>query len=517
MRRAQEVSGASVLSYRGQTLQRCVLKRNKGRPVSKPVSRGVFLAVASLIAVALAGCSGPYASELEPDRAIGTIGGEAGEKGRWVFNAAGEAINASGLPEVLGNYRLTGFDGPEPNIGITSSGKVFISAMDNVITKVDDRRWEVVYQFDPVFGDGGPSDTGDPMLWVDPHTDIIYNSHMYPSLVCMAVAWSKDDGETWTTNENSCTVTGLDHQKFASNIPGPTTPPVVGDPSHETVLYQCYQRAAADEGTVPNTPTGFTTHCNMSFDGGETWPYETTSAVSLPGLCGGINGHPAPAPDGTMVVPLTRSCDGLYVSVSTDSGFTWTVRPGPKSVGAHSIDPDVAFTPDGTMYAIWRGDDMITYLARSSDLGLTWEGPWSVTAPGLTSTVFQAISAGDDGRIAMAYLGTDDASGDPSFVGKDTDWHLYMVSSSDADAEVPTFDVVQVTPENDPVQHGCVWLYGGGGGPDQCRNMLDFIDSAVHPDGTFHVAFTKGCQSCDSDQRTRTASLAVLDGFSLYE
>ncbi len=478
------------------------------------MSRGVLLAVACLLTVGLAGCGGPYASDLLPDRPSGAGAAEPNE--RWVIDAAGNVLDAADLPNLTAGFRLTGYSGPEPTLGITSSGNIFMAALDDVIRK-GDRGWDKVLEFSPTFGDGGV-ETGDPMLWVDPVTDIVYSSHMFPSLVCMTVSWSADEGETWEHNEASCTVSGLDHQKFASGLPGPTTPPLVATGDHPTVLYQCYQRAAGgDESLVPSTPTGFTTHCNMSFDGGRSWPYETTSAVRLPGLCGGINGHPASAPDGTMVVPLTRACDGLYVSVSTDSGFTWTVRPGPKSVGAHSIDPDVTFTPDGTMYAIWRGSDMITYLARSTDLGLTWDGPWSVTAPHLTSTVFQVISSGDDGRIAMAYLGTDDATGDPSFVHNETIWHLYMVRSDNADSDNPTFDIVQVTHEDDPVQHGCVWLYGGSGGEDNCRNMLDFIDSAVHPDGGFHVAFTKGCLGCTNNDRANIAAHAVLEGFSLYE
>jgi hypothetical protein len=427
----------------------------------------------------------------------------------------------------LPQFKLTGHLGAEPNMGITKAGNIYISSYDHVVTPADESmrlKWKAVYEFEPELGTGG-TETADPMLWVDPVTDRIFASHMFPALICMAVAWSDDDGATWTKNEESCTLPGLDHQKFFTALPGPAAPPLAGD-AYPTVAFQCYQRyfhpsmleLPDPTGVIAAAPAigGYTTHCNISYDGGATWPAETVSALDLPtGSCGGINGHPAGAADGTIAVPLARGCDGLYVSISLDSGLTWTVRNGPKEVGAESIDPDIAFTPDGALYALWRGTDHITYLARSGDTGLTWAGPWRVTPPHLTSTVFQAINVGDDGRVAMAFLGTNGTSFEPSLAPNGTRWHLYIATTEDGDSADPTFDVVQVTPESNPVQTGCVWLYGGG---NPCRNMLDFIDSAVHPDGTFYVTFTKGCGAgCTADEdKTSNTAVAWLPAWSLY-
>lgn len=478
-------------------------------PGPRVLMRTGLVALLLLPAVALAGCTGEFAGDLEP-----LPPPERPPVPRWTFDAGSsdELPRSEGLP-LKGQYRLTGFQGAEPNLGITSIGSVFMTSFDDTLRWVPgEGRWQSVYEFEPSSATPGETHTADPMLWVDPVTDRIYSSHMFPAIVCMAVSWSDNDGADWTTNEASCTIPGLDHQKFFSAPPGPLAPPVAGL-QYPTVAYQCYQRVAGTEETG-YLASGFATFCNLSYDGGETWPAETLSAARLPaGSCGGINGHPAFAPDGTVVVPITRGCDGLYISVSQDSGLTWTVRPGPTSVGADSIDPDVTFGPDGSLYAVWRGSDMLLYLARSADLGLTWDGPWRISPPHVTSTVFQVAAAADNGGLAFGFLGTADWDGDPSLAPEGTIWHLYLGATQDAAAETPRVTVVQATVEGDPAQNGCVWLNGGG---NPCRNMLDFIDAALHPDGTFYVAWTKGCnEGCISDDdKSSMTAIAWLDGWS---
>jgi hypothetical protein len=492
-------------------------KRGNAPPglMAVPVALRLVLTVCCAgLASGLAGCfGGEYAGDLAPEAPPAPP-----PVGRWTFEAGtDEVLPRDAGPAIRGQYRLTGFLGAEPNLGITADGTLFMSSYDDVIRwRPSERGWESVYEFEPAGQSGPPGgvDTADPMLWVDAVTDRVYASHMFPAIVCMALAWSDDVGERWATNEQSCTLPGLDHQKFFTAPPGPLAPPIAGM-AYPTVAYQCFQRVA---GTEPTgfLLSGFATFCNMSYDGGRTWPAETLSAARLPvASCGGVNGHPASAADGTVVVPITLGCDGLYVSVSTDSGLTWTVREGPKSVGAQSIDPDVSFAPDGTLHALWRGDDQLLYLARSGDLGQTWQGPWRVSPPHVTGTVFQVVAAGDDGRLAFAFLGTEDWDGDPSDAPDETVWHVYAGVTDDATASPPVVTVTRVTAENDPVQIGCVWLRGGG---HPCRNMLDFIDAAVHPDGTFYVAFTKGCnEGClSADDRSSMTAVAWLTGWGLH-
>ncbi len=39
--------------------------------------------------------------------------------------------------------------------------------------------------------------------------------------------------------------------------------------------------------------------------------------------------------------------------MSRDSGLTWTVVPGPETDDPQALDPEVAFTPDGTFYVAY--------------------------------------------------------------------------------------------------------------------------------------------------------------------
>jgi hypothetical protein len=93
--------------------------------------------------------------------------------------------------------------------------------------------------------------------------------------------------------------------------------------------------------------------------------------------------------------------------------------------------------------------------------------------------------AGDDGRAALAFLGTTTAGDDQaaSFAGV---WHLYVATTTDGGTSWSLNDVTG----SDPVQRGCIWL---GGGSNQCRNLLDFMDASVTRDGRIVVAFADGC------------------------
>lgn len=449
-------------------------------------------------------------------------------------------------PSLTPRYVNTGESGPEPNIGVTSTGTIFVTAANEVLRSRDrGASWEIVYDYqmlDPVPTGIG---TQDPSLWVDPTTERVWVSHLYleehplgPRDVtagCFNIAWSDDEGDSWIQRDGACVTPRVDHQKIVAGPPGPEPNPFVDTAAHPSVAYMCYNDRLRTEADQPSQ-----TSCIMSYDGGFTFPLKTEALDGASG-CGGAAGHPAIAPDGTIVVPASYHC-GPEVAVSRDSGLTWTVRAVPPGAGAtDSLDPDVAFDADGTLYMIWRDGDHWTQLARSDDLGETWVGPWNVTAPGLTSTRFHVLSAGDDGRVAMAYLGTEmprgttwtDADGEQqSWVGAPSDappealWHLYVVMLEDDGSEEPVLTSRQMTPDADPVQKGCVSLDGQG--ERHCRNLFDFIDSSVAPDGTFYVSYSDGCTARNEcagrvngvdelDARDTEAAVAWLEGWSLLE
>lgn len=425
--------------------------------------------------------------------------------------------------------------GPEPNIGITSSGAIFTSAFSTVMRSLDGgATWEAVHTHSiPVVADTA-GDNNDPMLWVDPWTDTVYNAPMFPILLCASIYASTDDGANWpATPTPACGDAPFDHQKLASGPKGPGLNPLADAGLHPTVLYLCYNGIAL-------------TNCMASYDGGRTWPINRPTIVNTVGMAipqenptalspcfSGQNGHPTVSYEGVVAFLRTWSCTQPVLTYSTDSGLTWNNVPGPGFPGgpsdflttanAHSIDPEVAFTPDGTMYVLFQSWNHHAYVARTSNLGASWEGPWDVTPPGTGSTVFAALAAGDDGRIAMAFLAAN-ATGSSVSVPETTRWHLHIVTSEDAASDDPTFVAYQATPDADPVQIGQVHQGGGVNEPD--RNLLDFIDGAVAPDGTFYVSFTDGCTTFNecsmqplanqtAAYRGSSGAVAWLKGWSL--
>jgi hypothetical protein len=219
------------------------------------------------------------------------------------------------------------------------------------------------------------------------------------------------------------------------------------------------------------------------------------------------------------------------IYTTEDSGVTWQKHVMPnQTVGQVEIDPDITVTPDGTAYVVFRGKDQHTYMAYSKDKWTTWSQPFRVSPPDQTLNVFTGITSGDNGRIAIHYLGTRDAQekeATPSNATGGSIWHSFISWSHNADSENPIFHTIQTTPNEDPIQIGCVWLNGGGGGPYRCRNLLDFIDLTADKYGRAYAVSTDGCtprSDCTADIYTanyqshdREAALLVQDfGYSLY-
>ncbi len=493
------------------------------------MNRSLGLPALLFLTAALAGCvqSDAFAPRSQE---ISTFGGS------WTFadpilhDAAGNVLDVS----VLGEGGHAGLswenlprgvevelptEGAEPNIGVTSDGSVFVTNLERVHRSRDQgQTWEMVLDFRTPPGNAVDDyfNTADPMIWVDPATDRIFTNHMHPGLLCTYMYISDDGGDTWIDRPASCATPSLDHQKIMTSSHGPSSPFAL-NPVYPSVLYLCVNKIQLG------------TWCAASHDGGLNYAYDNMVKGPDPG-CGALNGHPAPYPDGTVVVafPLTPSdfCDKpLTVALTEDDGLTWTVRDtcAPDYYNVE-VDADITVTPDGTAYLLFRHDDHQQYVARTTDKFQTCD-VFRVSPPDLTLTRFTAITSGDDGSIAMSYIGTthpQDKDATPSDAIGGTAWHAYVTHSFNADADEPLFLTQRVTPDQDPIQIGCAWEGGGGGGPKQCRNMLDFIDMVSDAEGRYYVAMTDGCvirngcagdgQSAEYQSRDRQTVVLVQSG-----
>jgi hypothetical protein len=402
--------------------------------------------------------------------------------------------------------KLLGTRGGEPNIGVTSKGSIFITSGDFVMKSTDKGdTWTRSYEFGNVHNNATPQTrdpvrNSDPMLWVDPVTDRVFAPFMWPTLLCAEGVWSDDDGATWFDRPMDCGLPVNDHQKLATGPYTMDSPLLPLKGSYPNVVYFCYNKLVS-------------TNCAVSTDGGLSFPLDNVVTMD----CGGINGHPTAAPNGTVFIGLSEGCADTYVARSFDNGMSWELlKLHTDGLGQAEADPEVAVTPDGTSYYFWRAtEDHRVYVVRSADAFSSITKPFLVSPPDVTSTRFVAMDAGDDGKLAFAYLGTRDSDARAGEVNDLARWHLFMTFTTDAEAAEPTFTTVQVTPADDPVQVGYQWESGGG---DPGRNLLDFIDLVIAKDGRAYAAFTDGCtKDCAGSatatkfqSRARDTALAVM-------
>ncbi|MFO1532631.1 MAG: sialidase family protein [Thermoplasmatota archaeon] len=439
--------------------------------------------------------------------------------GAMVFQADGETVVPVPLPAAFGSgMRVasvsTGFHGAEPNVGITAKGNVFVSAYESILRSTDEGgTWVEVHHM-------GLGQTFDPMLWVDVPTGRVYSIHIYPDKTCSTLIYS-DDADvaqpTWREIPLRCPSLVVDHEKLATGPPAGALAPVGGLMPFPRLVSLCYNKLSS-------------THCAMSLDGGLSYPMDNQvdatpggAAPGTPANCGGLNGHQTHGSDGTIYLPYGYDCRKGRLAVSTDGGVTWTRHAFDEA--ELELDPEVTVTPDGTAYYLYRGTDQAMHILRSTDRFASHDGPFRVSPPEVKGTVFAGLTSGSDGRIAVAYLGTTDTDAGPDDAGPATVWNLYAGMSLDAGAAAPTFVTVRVNPADDPVQRGAICHSKECKAGD--RNLLDFIDLSVGPDGRFWASFADGCTSAAcrtagqrdaATSRDDTATVAwLLDGPSLLK
>lgn len=371
----------------------------------------------------------------------------------------------------------TGVEGAEDNIGVLGDGTIFTQKGTSTMRSTDDgETWT------DVAPPGNDQITLDPMLFVDPWRGYVFVDHLYVG--CSALSWSTNAGESWLTNPAACGRPVNDHQKVASG------PNALGLPVPN--VYYSY--------SIPGV------WASRSVDGGLTWTSSPVAGVTDQSDAG--NTGPIYADEsGNVYVPYYM-CDGdgyTAVGVSHDYGLTWKLVTSSELPG-ECYDPDGGLWSDtaGNVYHAFHRSDGVYYVT-SSDFGETWGAPVKVSPDTLLSFAQVDLVAGDDGRIAIVYRATPDSAKGPDLADGWAAWHLYVSFVENATSASPTIRTAIVNDPSDPVQRGPVCTsgiacYGGS------RNLLDFIDIAVGPDGRVYPTYTDGCEEeCPLPPDSRSA------------
>lgn len=520
----------------------------KGEPDARFMRTALALAVL-FVGTLLAGCIGGDDADLTvPETPLTNTP-------TYVLNAVGETVDANRfgaeLP-VFDMIKLTDRISGEPTVGVTRTGAIFYAsiAFDVAVPGYGTLPSTVYYRSTDngaTWEDKSPQMAGvkthptsfDPYVYVDPTTGRVFAMDMGPHIACNKVSWSDDDGESWITREGACIPGGNDHPSIWA---GPATA-ITNTAVYPNNVYLC-------TNAVSNI------HCYLSPDGGITWIEVNTPGLgydpdqanivtnptnpeatvngALDGLCGALHGHGHTSwADGTTYLGRSN-CGVPTVHTSQDGGLTWettVISTDPKhDQGGLGWAHDISIATDsaGNAYAFWLGDfERSAYLAVSKDSGQTWGTPINVTAPGLTAVKLASIVAGDEGRIAFLYVGTETPLGwdvherecttEPApipivtsgettceWVHPDeldnTTWNGYIGMSLNADTDDPVFATTLAHPADQPLKRGpCNGRCTGAG-----YGMYDFLDIDINPvTGEVYAALVDVCvEACDEPDAT---------------
>lgn len=477
-------------------------------------------APAFAILITAAGCLGASKPAPSPPDVSIPAGGPADRQPPVYPGPRGLLAGHANDPSFPAMVEILVLDGAtDPHVVATRTGATFLTGSEFTLKSTDSgRTWSRAHVFaTPLRSQDGWDyvTSWEHNLWRDDETNrlFVYHVSLLPDL-CALVYRSDDEGQSWEQSAGPCrpSFAGEWRVTMAKPRPGLARP---GVESYPNLVHLC----RGGEGRLD---------CAVSHDGGQTFLANGQSGDL--GSCLYHLGQPAAGSDGTLFVPAGYSCHRPTVAVSVDNGMSFQVRTNQKSETFRDESPAVAATPDGTAYLVGRGEDGREYLWRSRDRFATFEGPWPVSPLDVRGVISSTIVAGSDGRVAIAYVGNRVTPLEPytmkyaevAATGDPIRWHLFVTFSVDAGTDRPSFETIQVTPEEDPVQVGCVRAESPFPGT-ACINAEDRLSALVDGSGRLYVALTDRCndeRDCPKGNVSvgKTMALAVQDhGPSLFQ
>lgn len=214
--------------------------------------------------------------------------------------------------------------------------------------------------------------------------------------------------------------------------------------------------------------TGGDTNVYTSTDGGATW---SPTAVHSTGY--GL-GNLAIWP-GHEVCVVGGSLDGKRLADCTkDQGATW--RQEATSALAGGSFPVPVYDEAGNFYVASGANERISYGARVDGV---WQESVYISPEGIHRMPW--IAAGKDGAVAMAWYGTLEQN-----ITASTEWYVFAAATKNAYAAEPHWDWVKADPS--PVFVGALG-----------RELLDFLQIDLGPDGALHIAYSDAYPSAGPD------------------
>jgi hypothetical protein len=465
-------------------------------------------------------------------------------------------------PTVVDNFR----PGFEPDIAIDASpggsGATYtstpfgFSTTQSFIYRSDDTRRSFHLTASNVLGKpltcaGG----GDTELKADPVNGALYFVDLQ-GLTNFSTSVSHDHGDSWQTNCTGVNGTGVDRQWLGLDTNGGQN--AIGSGPNDGRLYLDYDNTNQNTDTGDNDQNlaGNQLVMNESLDGqhygaqceGASLPCPLPPAVitkdegipgnivvdNVPGgayqhrvyaihtgslgrsvivsYCSGKSGDNSAATVAQDCTdPTQASADPAHVNVNWHDSY---VRPA-GSYLTGNLFASIAIDRAGNLYAVWseypldaNGDEDgpgAIKLVVSTNGAQTWSTPVTISPSTLGNNVMPWVTAGDAGRVDVAWYGAPQTTNANGEYGPDTldngTWNVYMAQSVNALSPTRSFTVSKVSDHQ--AKFGTISTQGLGGSPD--RSLGDFMQVTAGPQGQAVISYVDDtsadrnpdfCQGC---------------------
>lgn len=361
----------------------------------------------------------------------------------------------------------------EPNIAVAPDGTVYVTGLG----------------YDPAQGAGGtmvfrrlPGETtftylgmpnlrfggNDEAIAIAPDGTVwISGMYGFGSAVgaCASMTASRDRGDSWgPTVEGICVLEqGIDRQWIA--VDGDGRPWIA---LHEICCSGEHTAYRSDDGGLTFELAGVTSASsgfpgNLFVDRARGRIYEATTCTAIT--------HVGPC----LLIASTDAATPVWVP-------SLVARAPNMPIGLRHLTG--AVDDAGNVYVTWidqlpGASRAGPYVARSTDGGLTWSAPMRVGEAGRLGTM-PWIAAGADGNVAVVWYQTNASS------QLNADWNVKAsILRGWTGSATPSAEVLQLS--STPVKHGPICTSGASCTRD--RELLDFFEAAIGPDGTLHVVW----------------------------
>lgn len=254
-------------------------------------------------------------------------------------------------------------------------------------------------------------------------------------------------------------------------------------------------------GTFPTDPAGNNGHTiYRSTDGGETFSEGFPDGGGLGDIRydhGSETLYEAHYSGGTLMMAAFR--EALADDPETALSSTRERHTIAEGVDMLSHWPAFHLDPSGNLYITWDEEGggarpAGVYYSYSTDGARTWADPVRVDTDDRTD-IWPWIAVGDDGRVGVAWFGTNEAlpNHDAELAGDDNPWHVYVAQTVNGlgceGSASPGFQVVQAIDE--PFHTGTICM---GGTVCQAelvdRRLGDYFSVEVDGSGALVAAYS---------------------------